>query len=83
VPLLRPTDQQQALHGWRSVVDDVGEAGIETIGVMVTTAGYQSGAQRVADSYGIVILELRARPIGIWPTGGGRFASNSLRGCRR
>jgi hypothetical protein len=26
---------------------------------MVTTTGYQSGAQRVADSYGIVILELR------------------------
>jgi Restriction endonuclease len=51
---------QQALHSWRSVVDDVSEVGIETIGVMVTTAGYQSGAQRVADSYGIVILELRA-----------------------
>src|ERR1035437_3235691 len=27
---------------------------------MVTTTGYQSGAQRVADTYGIVILELRA-----------------------
>lgn len=27
---------------------------------MVTTIGYQSGAQRVADSYGIVILEMRA-----------------------
>jgi hypothetical protein len=51
---------QQALHSWRSVVDDVAKPGIETIGVMVTTTGYQSGAQRVADSYGIVILELRA-----------------------
>lgn len=50
---------QQALHSWRSVVDDAAEPGIETIGVMVTTTGYQSGAQRVADSYGIVILELR------------------------
>lgn len=50
---------QQALHSWRSVVDDVAEPGIETIGVMVTTTGYQSGAQRVADSYGIGILELR------------------------
>jgi hypothetical protein len=50
---------QQALHSWRSVVDDVAEPGVETIGVMVTTTGYQSGAQRVADSYGIVILELR------------------------
>jgi hypothetical protein len=43
---------QQALHSWRSVVDDAAEPGIETIGVMVTTTGYQSGAQRVADSYG-------------------------------
>ena len=51
---------QQALHSWRSIVDDVSEPGIETIGVMVTTTGYQSGAQRVADTYGIVILELRA-----------------------
>lgn len=51
---------QQALQSWRSVVDDVAKPGIETIGVMVTTTGYQSGAQRVADSYGIVIFELRA-----------------------
>src|ERR1017187_2762017 len=51
---------QQALHSWRSIVDDVSEPGVETIGVMVTTTGYQSGAQRVADTYGIVILELRA-----------------------
>jgi restriction endonuclease len=51
---------QQALHSWRSIVDDVSERGVETIGVMVTTTGYQSGAQRVADTYGIVILELRA-----------------------
>jgi Restriction endonuclease len=51
---------QQALHSWRSVVDDVADSDVETIGVMVTTAGYQRGAQRVADSYGIVILELRA-----------------------
>ena len=50
---------QQALHSWRSIVDDVTQPGIETIGVMVTTTGYQSGAQRIADSYGIVILELR------------------------
>jgi hypothetical protein len=51
---------QQALHSWRSVVDDVSEAGVEAIGVMVTTTGYQAGAQRVADTYGIVICELRA-----------------------
>jgi Restriction endonuclease len=51
---------QQALHSWRSIVDDVSEPGVETTGVMVTTTGYQSGAQRVADTYRIVILELRA-----------------------
>jgi hypothetical protein len=50
---------QQALHSWRSVIDDVSEPGVETIGVMVTTIGYQAGAQRVADTYGIVICELR------------------------
>jgi hypothetical protein len=37
----------------------VTEEGVDTIGVMVTTVGYQSGAQRVADTYGIVICELR------------------------
>jgi Restriction endonuclease len=51
---------QQALHSWRSVVDDVSEAGVETLGVMVTTTGYQAGAQRIADTHGIVICELRA-----------------------
>lgn len=55
----RPINQQ-ALHSWRSVVDDVSKPGVATVGVMVTTTGYQSGAQRVAESYGIVILELRA-----------------------
>jgi hypothetical protein len=55
---------QQALNSWRSVVDDVSEPGVETVGVMVTSTGYQSGAQRVADSYGIVILELRAPTAG-------------------
>jgi Restriction endonuclease len=55
---------QQALHSWRSVVDDVSEPGIETVGVMVTTVGYQSGAQRVADSYGVVILELHVPTAG-------------------
>jgi len=55
----RPINQQ-ALHSWRSVVDDVSKPGVATIGVMVTTTGYQTGAQRVAESYGIVMLELRA-----------------------
>lgn len=40
-------------------MDDVTEADVPTFGVMVTTTGYQSGARNVADTYGIVILELR------------------------
>jgi hypothetical protein len=51
--------KQQALHSWRSVVDDITVDGVATVGVMVTTTGYQSGAQRVAETYGVVILELR------------------------
>ena len=50
---------QQALHSWRSVIDDVSVPGLTTVGVMVTTKGYQSGAQQVAESYGVVICELR------------------------
>ena len=56
----RSTIRQQALHAWRSVIDDVRVSGWETLGVMVTTTGYQSGATRVADTYGITIYELRA-----------------------
>jgi hypothetical protein len=51
--------RQQAMHSWRSVVDDVAVDGVATVGVMVTTIGYQSGAQDVADTYGVVTLELR------------------------
>lgn len=51
--------KQQALHSWRSVVDDITVDHVATVGVMVTTTGYQSGAQGVAETYDIVILELR------------------------
>ncbi len=51
--------KQQAMHSWRSVVDDVAVDGVATVGVMVTTTGYQSGAQDVAETYNVVILELR------------------------
>jgi hypothetical protein len=50
---------QQAVHSWRGAVDDVAFDGVETVGVMVTSTGYQGGARRVADTYGIVICELR------------------------
>jgi hypothetical protein len=51
--------KQQAVHSWRSVVDDIAVDDVATVGVMATTTGYQSGAQNVAETYGIVILELR------------------------
>jgi len=47
------------LHAWRSVVDDLNSPELPTIGVMVTLTGYQSGARMVADTYGVVILQLR------------------------
>ena len=51
--------EQSAVHAWRSVVDDVAQDGWETLGVIVTTTGYQAGATRLAETYGITIFELR------------------------
>lgn len=51
---------QQAVHSWRSVVDDSTDPEWNTLGVMVTRKGYQSGAQSLAETYGVAILELRA-----------------------
>ena len=47
------------VHAWRSVVDDLDTPELPTLGVMVTSTGYQSGAQVVAETYGVVILLLR------------------------
>ncbi|HWG23363.1 hypothetical protein [Actinospica sp.] len=41
------------------MIEDIADPAMPTTGVMVTTAGYQSGAGSVADTYGIVIPELR------------------------
>lgn len=49
---------QDKVHAFRSVLDDITDA-TPTTGVFVTKTGYQSGAQAVADTYGIVVLELR------------------------
>ena len=51
--------KQQALHSWRSVVDDIQSDERPVVGVMVTTVGYQIGARRVADTYDLLVLELR------------------------
>lgn len=54
-PLMR-----QAVFAWQGVVDDLDSPDIPILGVMVIVTGYQSGAQRVADTYEVVILHLRA-----------------------
>jgi len=51
---------QGAVLGWRGVVQDIASMRGDCEGVMLTSTGYQSGARDVADTYGIVILELRA-----------------------
>ena len=51
--------KQGALHAFRSVVDDIQDQARPVTGVMVTTTGYQQGAQKVASTYGLLILELR------------------------
>lgn len=54
----RAVDQGR-LHAFRSVVDDIQDPGRPVTGVMVTTTGYQRGARAVAETYGLVVLELR------------------------
>jgi len=51
--------KQGSLHAFRSVVDDVQSEDRPVDGVMVTTTGYQRGAKRIADTYGLLVLELR------------------------
>jgi hypothetical protein len=51
--------KQGALHAFRSVVNDIQDQARPVTGVMVTTTGYQQGAQKVASTYGLLILELR------------------------
>ena len=50
---------QGAVHAFRSVVDDLNDEQVPCIGVMVTRTGYQPGAKAVAETYGVIILELR------------------------
>lgn len=53
------TLKQSAMHAWRGVVDDVSAVHGPCEGVMVTATGDQRGARAVAETYGILILELR------------------------
>jgi hypothetical protein len=51
--------KQKDLLAFKGVVDDLRDDHSPVYGVMVTRTGYQSGARKVADTYGITILELR------------------------
>ena len=51
--------EQHDLLAFRGVVDDLSTDELPTHGVMVTTTGYQAGAQGVARTYGIGILNMR------------------------
>lgn len=50
---------RQAVHSWRSIVDDLSSPDLPTTGVMITKTGYQSGAQQVASTYGVIIIQMR------------------------
>lgn len=51
--------EQTDMLAFKGVVDEVAFNSIPTTGVMVHLKGYQEGAQKVADTYGVIILELR------------------------
>ncbi len=53
------TIEQGRVHAFRSVVADIAEDGIPTTGVFVTPKGYQRGGKRIAETYDLVLLELR------------------------
>lgn len=50
---------QSRVHAFRSVVEDTAADGIPTTGVFVTPIGYQAGAKSLAETYDLVLLELR------------------------
>ena len=51
--------KQSSFHAFRSVIDDTQSEERPVEGVMVTTTGYQSDATRIAETYGLLVLELR------------------------
>jgi hypothetical protein len=52
--------EQNDMLAFKGVVEEVGYESIPTTGVMVHLTGYQLGARKVADTYGLIILELRS-----------------------
>lgn len=51
--------KRKDVFAWRGVVEDIDTPELPTMGVMVTSTDYQSGARQVAETYGVVILQLR------------------------
>lgn len=51
--------KQKDVFAFHGVVNDVQEPESLTVGVMVTTTGYQRGALDVAETYGVFVVELR------------------------
>lgn len=51
--------KRKDVFAWRGVVGELDTPDMPTLGVMVTLTGYQSGARRVADTWGVVILQVR------------------------
>ncbi|MCX0241862.1 hypothetical protein [Streptomyces drozdowiczii] len=54
----RSLEQNDAL-AFKGVVEEVGFESTPTTGVMVHLTGFQLGARRIADTYGLIILEMR------------------------
>ncbi|MFJ7258308.1 hypothetical protein ACIQWV_38755 [Streptomyces sp. NPDC098085] len=54
----RSLEQNDAL-AFKGVVEEVGYQSMPTTGVMVHLTGFQLGARKIADTYGLIILEMR------------------------
>ncbi|MEU6408255.1 hypothetical protein [Microbispora sp. NPDC046933] len=54
----RSLEQNDAL-AFKGVVEEVGYDSIPTTGVIVHLTGFQLGARKIADTYGLIILEMR------------------------
>lgn len=52
--------EQNDMLAFKGVVDEVAFNSIPTSGVVVHLTGYQRGAKLIADTYGVIILELRS-----------------------
>ncbi|MFE0779051.1 hypothetical protein [Streptomyces sp. NPDC058861] len=54
----RSLEQNDAL-AFKGVVEEVGYGSIPTTGVMVHVKGFQRGSRKIAETYGLIILEMR------------------------